>query len=169
MASQVPPAITSALVLDLHAYWNRIRAGRFAPRWSDVQPGDIKHLLPYLIVGQVEHDPFDLRYRIVGTAVVDAFGFDFTGESLRSPSPGSDASSWLGIYRAFVDRRAPVFGQYRVPVGLAELRVVDVGIFPLSSDGRAVDRLIELEDWHAERGFWPRALRPGVADFSLLP
>jgi hypothetical protein len=62
-----PPAgITSRLVLDFFAYWERIRARRTAPSWADVNPAAIKHLLPYLLVGEVQHEPFDLRYRLVG-------------------------------------------------------------------------------------------------------
>ena len=60
-----------------------MRAGRVAPQWSDVQPGDIKSLLPYIMVVDVLKQPFDVRYRIVGTSVVEAFGYDFTRETLR--------------------------------------------------------------------------------------
>ena len=166
----IPPAeIQSPLVRALFAYWDRIRVGRFAPKWSDVQPGDIKSLLPYLIVGQVRTNPFDFQYRIVGTAVVEAFGFDFTWETLRSPLPGSDAPSWLGLYRQFVERRTPSFGQYRMPLSLTEMQRVDVGIFPLSSDGVSVDRLIELEDWWADGSLKPHATSPTALAFTMLP
>src|SRR5262249_52927127 len=102
------------------------------------------------------------------TAVVEAFGFDFTWETLRKPMPGSDAASWLGLYRRFVERRSPTFGQYNIPVGLAETRAIDVGVFPLSSDGTTIDRLIELEDWWADRALPPRVLRPTAEAFSIL-
>jgi hypothetical protein len=168
-SARPPREITSARVLALFAYWEKVRARRMAPRWAEIQPGDIKPLLPYIIVGQVRSNPFDVQFRIVGTAVVEAFGFDFTWETLRSPLPESDASSWLGYYRCFVDRRAPSFGQYRMPIGLTETRRVDVGIFPLSSNGTSVDRLIELEDWETAEGFLPRVSSPTALQFATFP
>jgi hypothetical protein len=165
----VPSQIRSPLVVSLFAYWNRVRAGRITPRWSDIQPVDIKSLLPYVVVADVLERPFDVRYRIVGTAVVEAFGYDFTGETLRRPKPDPETVAWLDVYRQLVDRRGPCFAQYKVPMDLKEALVVDVGVFPLSSDGVRLDRLIELEDWQAEGGFRPRVIKPTVQDFTILP
>src|SRR6266404_1694844 len=127
-----PPQIRSPLVISLFAYWNRIRAGRIAPLWSDVQPGDIKSLLPYIMVVEVLELPFDVRYRIVGTAVVEAFGYDFTWETLRLPKHDLETAAWLGVYREFVERQGPCFAQYKVSMSPKDALVVDVGVFPLS-------------------------------------
>jgi len=146
-----------------------MRADRVAPRWSDVQPGDIKSLLPYIMVVDVLEQPFDVRYRIVGTAVVEAFGYDFTGETLRLPESDLETVAWLDVYQEFVGRRGPCFAQYKVPMSLREALVVDVGVFPLSSDGAKVDRLIELEDWQAEGAFRPQVIKPKVQNLIILP
>jgi len=163
-----PPQIRSPLVISLFTYWNRIRAGRIAPLWSDVQPGDIKSLLPYIMVVEVLELPFDVRYRIVGTAVVEAFGYDFTWETLRLPKHDLETAAWLGVYREFVERQGPCFAQYKVSMSPKEALVVDVGVFPLSSDGATIDRLIELEDWRAEGAFRPRVIKPSVQDFTIF-
>ena len=163
-----PPQITSARVLDLFGYWDRIRRGRLAPRWSDMQPSDIKRLLPYVIMADVLSDPFDVRYRIVGTAVTEAFGYDFTGETIQEPVRSADTASWIAVYREFVDRRGPCFAQYRVTLGLTDARVVDVGVFPISDDGLTINRLLELEDWDAEHGFRPGVFNPSAQDLTIL-
>jgi hypothetical protein len=164
-----PPQIRSPRVRGLFAYWNRIRAGRMAPSWSEVEPGEIKSLLPYLMVAEVLVQPFDVRYRIVGTAVAEVFGCDFTWKTLRSLKCGSGTSSWLGIYREIVERRGPCFGQYRIMAGLLDVRIVDTGAFPLSSDGVSIDRFIELEDWQAVGGFKPGAIEPEASNFTMFP
>jgi hypothetical protein len=169
VALESPPQIRSARVLELFGYWDRIRTGRLAPSWSDVQPGKIAALLPYILAVDVLDQPFDVRYRIVGTAVVDAFGYDFTGETLRQPVRGTDTSQWIAVYREFVERRGPCFAQYRVTVGMTDARIVDVGVFPISDDGLSINRLVELEDWDAEGGFRPGVINPTAQDFAILP
>ena len=54
---------------------------RIRPR--DIEPGDIKRLLPYISISDVIAEPFDLRYRLGGTAVVETSGYDFTGRFLH--------------------------------------------------------------------------------------
>ena len=163
-----PRQITSARVLGLFDYWDRVQQGRFAPGWADIQPSAIKWLLPYVLTADVVSDPFDVRYRIVGTAVVEAFGYDFTGETLREPERGTDTSSWIVVYREFVDRLGPCFAQYRVTLGLTDARVVDVGVFPISDDGVSINRLLELEDWDAEHDFRPGVVNPTAQDLTIL-
>jgi hypothetical protein len=164
-----PDEIRSPLVLALFAYWDRIRAERFAPRWADVQPGDIKPLLPYIMVLEVLADPFDIRYRIVGSAVVEAYGWDFTGETLRLPEPVAETEAWVEILGQLVARRGPCFAQYRVALDLNDTFIVDAGVFPLSSDGASVDRLIALEDWGVQGAMRPTIVEPSVRNFHILP
>jgi hypothetical protein len=164
-----PPQIRSALVLALNEYWERVRADRFAPAWSDIQPGEIKPLLPYIMVVEILSRPFDVRYRIVGSAVVEAFGYDFTWETLRHPVPESDTPAWLEIYGQFARQKGPTFAQYRVSIGQQGDLVVDVGVFPLSSDGVTIDRFIELEDWGAQGAFRPKVVKPTAESLHMLP
>jgi len=43
-----PATIKSALVADLYAYWLKKRGDRLMPRRADIEPADIKPLLPSL-------------------------------------------------------------------------------------------------------------------------
>ena len=49
----------------------------------EIDPGAIKSCLPYLLVSEVFGEPFDLRYRLAGTAIIESYGYDPTGMSLR--------------------------------------------------------------------------------------
>jgi hypothetical protein len=166
---QIPSQIRSPLVSSLFAYWDRIRAGRMAPRWADLDPGDIRPLLPHVMVMEILGPPFDVLYRIVGTAVVEAYGHDFTWETLLTPAPDADTPAWLDIFRRYFERKGPCFGQYRIALDRKETLVVDAGVFPLSSDGTTVDRLIGLEDWATKGTFRPKLISPRPKDFVLLP
>src|SRR5437667_12011235 len=74
-----PSEIVSPLVREMFAYWQRKRADLLAPRPRDIEPGEIKRLLPLICIADVMREPFDLRFRLVGTGVVEACGHDFTG------------------------------------------------------------------------------------------
>jgi hypothetical protein len=78
-----PPEVTSPLVLSLFAYWDQIRAGRLAPNWSEIDPGAIKPCLPYLLVLEVFGEPLDLRIQLAGTGIVESYGYDPTGMTVR--------------------------------------------------------------------------------------
>jgi hypothetical protein len=52
------------------------------PSRADLDPTEIPHLLPNLILNDVERDPLRFRIRLEGTAIRDARGWDATGRYL---------------------------------------------------------------------------------------
>jgi hypothetical protein len=68
--------------LELYRYWLSKRRLRRMPLRSDIDPLEIPRLLPY--VGIVEKADEGFRYRLVGTALAQQFGRDFTGKTLGS-------------------------------------------------------------------------------------
>jgi hypothetical protein len=59
----------------LFEYWDRKRGPRAMPARRDIEPTDLVPLLPHLMMVDVEEGP-RFRYRVFGTAVVEAFGSD---------------------------------------------------------------------------------------------
>ncbi len=51
------------------AYWNSRRGDRAMPTRADLDPADIKRLLPHVVLIDVLHDPLDFRFRLLGTEV----------------------------------------------------------------------------------------------------
>lgn len=167
-ARAAPPQITSPLVLSLARYWERIRNGRIAPRWAEVDPGEIRGLLPYLMVSEVFGRPFDLRYRLAGTEVIASYGYNFTWMTLRSLREAPQNAAWIRLYQRVIEEQRPFFAQYFIELGPEGGRVVDSGIFPLSNDGHIVDRIIEIEDWSTAKGLLPAQVDPDVWSFRIL-
>ena len=169
MSALSPPAlIVSPLVRALYDYWRLKRGERAAPRWRDIDPGEIRRLLPYLCVSEVLADPFDLRYRIVGTSVADAVGKDFTGSTFSAMRIVTGRSLWHKHYTSVVAGMRPAYGRYRGDLGPDMVRYVDHGVFPLSNDGVAVQRLIEIEDWSAVREATPGRIDLPIWRFEPL-
>lgn len=67
----------------LFHYWDRQRAGRFAPARSDIDPGDIRHVLGDTIMLAADFID-ELRFRLAGTRVCALFGREIKGEAFTS-------------------------------------------------------------------------------------
>src|ERR1700761_8501869 len=95
----------------LHRYWSS-RAGGAAPQRQDIDPADIKPLLPFLYIVRYERDPFRVRYILTGTEVDRWNGFNLTGrcidEFLGNDINGANRILLDGYGRA-LDAAAPVF------------------------------------------------------------
>lgn len=142
--------ITSSRVGELHRYWqSKCRAGTLPSR-AEIDPIEIPRLLPYLVIAEIEAAPMRVRYRLVGTRVVEDNGSDFTNRYLEDCNFAVEALL-SECYRRLVETRAPVFAYYewhktewggrRGTVGANE-----TGFFPLSSGGGTVDLAICLAD-----------------------
>jgi hypothetical protein len=154
-----PPAeIRSPKVHQLHRYWSRLRGDRIAPRWMEVDPGELRQILSFIVVCDFRRDPFDIHFRIVGTAVVEAYGEDFRDRNLRDLEATGGHELWCRIYRRIIAEARPGYGRYFLAQDSGSMLCADTGIFPLSSDGRTVDRTVEIEDWSDALRQAPRIL-----------
>jgi hypothetical protein len=169
IAFSPPSEITSPMVRAMFAYWHGKRGERMAPQPRDIEPGELKRLLPYIAISDVLLDPLDLRFRLVGTSIVEAVGYDFTGKRFSEMPVTTGTERWLAHYARVVDRKGPHYGRYRGELGPDSVRYVDHGAFPLSHGGDKVDRIIEIEDWSGIRGVSLGKLDLPVWRFQLLP
>lgn len=170
MSDFSPPAtIRSSMVHDLYRHWVEKRVGRLAPRWRDIDPGAIRPLLPFISIAHVVPGPFDLRYRLVGTGVVEAAGRDFTGRRFSELGVTTGFESWLAHYGRVVRQARPFYGRYRGDIAPDLARFVDHGAFPLSETGEQVDGVIEIEDWSEIRGLNPGHIDLPIWRFESLP
>ena len=106
--------ISSRKVQTLLRWWQE-RCGGGIPDRSQLDPSDIKPLLPNLLLLDVEHEPFRVRYRLVGTRIREATGFDITGRYLDELLPASPDQHWMDYYRRAYATRLPVVGSIAAP------------------------------------------------------
>jgi hypothetical protein len=142
-----PPPPPSSRVQRLSDYWRRTRGSRIMPARSDIEPAEIKPLLPYLLIADVFADPVRVRYRLAGTAVCEAFGRNIAGCWLDELDVNGGVPFWIEQYGRLIASRAPVFGRASGALGSVELFRADWVLLPLSTDGTSVDRSLEMEDW----------------------
>lgn len=144
----------SEKVRRLLDYWQEIRAERAMPRRKDIDPTQIWPLLKNVFMNEWYTKPDRLYYRIAGTELVGALGFEIRGKWLTDLyKDQADVERTLDLYRTVIRTRAPVFGRTegtQLRLGANSFEWV---ICPLSDDGEAVTHFIGLEDYVSPRPY----------------
>ncbi len=137
-------------ITELHEYWLSRRRGRVMPRRADIDPAEIAPMLPHIALVDIEYEPFRVRYRVVGTKMVEYVGHDFTGlylDEVRFAKP----DEVLALYRRATEQRAPTFRSttWRSPDG--GVWALENAILPLSEDGLVVTQCLAIEELQDNR------------------
>ena len=137
-------------ITELHEYWLSRCRGRIMPGRADIDPAEIASLLPHVALVDIEYDPFRVRYRLVGTKMVEYVGRDFTGlylDEVRFSKP----DEILALYRWATELRVPTFRSttWRGPDG--SVWALENAILPLSEDGVLVTQCLAIEDLQDSR------------------
>lgn len=152
--------LESPRILRFHDYWKARRTTeRLVPLRADLDPTDLRELLPNLIIIEVEQQPMRFRYRLVGTRVVDFNKLDFTGLYLGSIGWEGEQQLVDGCTDVAVGKR-PLFGFYTWTTRSGNIAKCEFGVFPFSHDGQTVAQIVILEDYDFPRdysGARPRA------------
>jgi hypothetical protein len=146
-ARQIPQG-TPERVRQLAEYWLSLGNGD-APERSLLDPGAILHLLPYVLIVQLEDAPFRVRYRLTGTKVDEMTGLNITGRYLDEFATGEFRAVVEGIQRCYVRCRETghaVIEAYHWPNDRDLVRLVWMGLFPLRVNGE-IRQAISIEDY----------------------
>lgn len=138
--------LRSVMVRSIHRWWLAKSTGDVPDR-ADLDPADLKRLLPYLFIADVEHAPFRIRYRLMGTRAVEATGMDLTGRYLDELLPADHAEPWMDHYQHAYRTRRPLLGACEVPTTSGSRFTYEFGLFPLRNGGAAVEQFVALEDY----------------------
>ena len=132
----------------LLSYCDSKRAGRRCPSRADIEPLEMKSILPYLMLTDITHDPFRVRYRLVGTEVVRVSHFDFTGHFLDQIAfDNDDKIDYEAFYRAVTQSGLPGFGIVHWMAHNVAHRWIEFLICPLSNDSSTTTQCIAAEDY----------------------
>ena len=119
--------------------WESKRKGAALPARRDLEPFEIKELLPYVILVDVSYPGPEFFYRLVGTQEVEFRGYDPTGRPVKDAFSGLDGGFCDGNYRAVVDRKAPIFVQEYKPTRLGAIAQFETIFLPFADDGETVN------------------------------
>ncbi len=71
---------------QLFDLWDALRADGLVPRRGTIEPGRIKHLLPFILIME-QLTAGEARIRLAGTALRDLFGFEASGQNYIDLAP----------------------------------------------------------------------------------
>ena len=131
-------------------YWEGIRPadGRLPGR-VHFDPVDIPELLRCIWLVEVCGTPPRFRCRVCGTALVEAFGVDYSGKHLDEVDEAFSGSAMERDFLAVINRAKPLW--WRGPLLHTEFADVrsphhpvnaEVVLLPLASDGVSVDMIL---------------------------
>jgi hypothetical protein len=164
----VPAAISEDPYLSaLLRYWEKKRGTRAMPRRRDIDPLDMPPaLLPHLEL--VELAQGRLRYRLVGTAIVDAMGRDPTGRFLDQVLAGAHGRFIERVHRAAVSALRPVFGLCWLRRSVGGDLVLRRVVAPLSEDGSVVHMTLAATSFGSgRRGIVPPLAAEDIEDGTI--
>ncbi len=144
----------------LNDYWRSIHPRDGLPGRQHLDPLAIPDILPHLWLMDVQRGPFRLKYRLLGTLLVEWIGKDHTGRwldevhphVLESADPLAQGTGALPRLKSVVDTGVPNWRRGKPTLFLAHKDFVEIErlVLPLASDGRNVDVLIAATVFHRE-------------------
>jgi hypothetical protein len=142
-----PPRFNSPVLDEGFAYWDRIRGERRMPRFADIDAVDIPKLLPHVIVLDVESDPLDFRYRLIGEHVGKFVRKGLKGRSFREFDEKKPGNTIFDTLAAVVYGRLPRFGRAAYAGENPKMQRFQEILLPLSDDGESVNRILVFAEF----------------------
>ncbi|MET1026660.1 MAG: PAS domain-containing protein [Dongiaceae bacterium] len=139
--------VSSWRVIELHDYWQAKRMCRRMPDRADMDPAELKTLLPNILIAEPSFDPFRIRYRLVGTRIARVSSMDFTGRYLDDLLRPEFLADWYRDYTTCHSLGVPVFGASVTPTRDGGTFTYEFGLFPLTQGGDQVAQFIAIEDF----------------------
>lgn len=117
------------------------------PARADIDPADLKRILPCVILSRIERNPWRVRYTLVGTRCVANAGMDFTNRYLDEIDFSCDFDTdWTDVYRTLCVERRPIMGLVKTSARDGKMCDLASVLLPLSDDGETVTHCIGVED-----------------------
>jgi hypothetical protein len=146
----VQSLLRSDRLQELNGYWLARRGTRRMPARCDIEPADIKRVLPLLFLADVVPGlPAGYRYRLVGTHVTDVLGVNATG---LSPGEvfGEEGIGVREVYDSVVATGLAYVNRRRLDWYHRDYAAYELLILPLGADDGPVNMLLGALDFEVE-------------------
>jgi CheY-like chemotaxis protein len=133
-----------------YEYWLEKAAGRRAPDRRDLDPVEVKDILPHLSIIEIfaEDGDHHHRYRLVGTRVVEALGYNPTNQIVEEFADDGQAKFLRGLFIEVAATARPLYAasSFRASNGgLSTERI----LLPFTQGGPEIAQIVIVQtfDW----------------------
>lgn len=124
-------------------YWrNRCHDGRLPAR-DMINPADLRGILPYMWMLDIQPEPWRFLYRLAGTRFVAALGLEVTRRWYDEARPLAWAANRNRLITVARDA-LPTWRRGRMPLETGDWREVENLMLPLAADGRHPDIILGI-------------------------
>jgi hypothetical protein len=127
-----------------YAYWDGKRQGRRFPARADLDPLDIPSLLRHIFLIDVRPELPRLTYRVFGTALVELFKRDLTGQEVGAGLRPEQIPGLRDRYARILRDGMPFYHRDRMHETTNDYSEVERVILPLSDGGPEIRQLIGM-------------------------
>lgn len=136
-------AIGDDVLSALYDYWRSCMPGQNLPGRADIDPVDMpRAALPHIVLAEVGDGGNTIRYRLVGTTIVDEWGSDFTGKYIEEIMDGTYLEFVRGLFIDVVTHRCAVLSESAFRWDVGKVSGARRIYMPLASDGKNVDMVL---------------------------
>jgi hypothetical protein len=153
-------------LIELYDYWLARRGALGAMLRAQLEPLDIPQLLPNLILSDVGDGGRAIRYRLVGTEIAAAHGFDYTGKTIQELTSGTTLDFTQALYGHIVSAAVPVYSEGHFRWHGKEHRWTRRLHLPLSRDGSMIDMVLAGQVFEQKRDAPERVLAARPAQIA---
>jgi len=131
----------SKTTIEIYAYWDELRGHRDVPARGQIEPADIRHILPDLFI--LEKTPRgEIRFRLAGTRICALFARELRGSRFDALWLGEQTARLERIAGDVMAQKAPVVLTAAAIAGTADRLPTELVLLPLKSPDGSVDRII---------------------------
>jgi hypothetical protein len=130
----------------LFSYWRQTSRDGIPLQRHEIDPAALRDILPFLLLGDIETEPFRVLFRLVGTGVADFSRQDFSGKYLDElVYSARDSISWADCYRYVHDERIGVIGVNDLHFADDRITSYEFAILPLARGADPAGSFIAIE------------------------
>ncbi len=100
-------------------YWQGLPRIEGIPNAADIDPGELRPVLGYLMLIDIDGETDDFRYTLYGSKISRISGFDMTGKSVwQVPTTSSIQSFFAAGYLAARKLKRPIYTVHDAPLSI---------------------------------------------------
>lgn len=126
------------------------------PCRSDIKISDLRNRMSNVAILDIENNPLDFRYRLIGTRLCEFLYHDYTGKKLSELDGKGPGSRIWSILEEVKNSGSPLYREVPYVGPKADFRQASTLYLPLASDHHTVDKIMLVPHFQRiERNYHP--------------